>query len=398
MHDHRVYVVEPAGRKLILKWFCPHKRRWVTRSTRTTDRKEANRQARQLQAELIAGTYTTAGDTPWPEFRAAYTEFTVSSGMSRNGKIKAESVLNAVENILRPTTIGDVASKPALRKFRSDFGATISSKTGSTRSPNTVRSAMRTLMAALRWAANEADMIDEAPRIGKVAVDSVDPMRGRPLSEAELKMMLDIIPSVVGPLRATEWARIVNGLVASGLRLGEALDAHWTDDDRIRPIKTDSSWRLVIPASQQKSRRDNSIPVTPQMAAILDAETDRTGFVFRVLNARQQRPTPDTACRTISEFGRRAAVVVKASASSPQYATAHDLRRTCAQRLLSAGVSPLTVQRIMRHSSLAVTLAHYSQAVIEDDARELESKLGRTFGRTHTTPPDSESDKNAASE
>ncbi len=367
----------------MLKWRCPNTGRVLRKSTGTDSLKEANRQARQLQAELIAGTHRSDGEYPWDEFRSLYSEH-AATALAPHSRTKAESVLNLVDQIMRPKRIADIANREALKDFRDRLLGKPSSRTKQPRSPNTVRSIMRTLMAALRWGHKEAGVIESVPAIGKVNVSGSDPMRGRPLTDAEFDAMLAAVEPTVGANRANEWRNLLCGLVWSGLRLGEILDLHWTDDSRIKPAVDGGWWVLAVPAASQKNRRDSTIPVPPALASFLEQITNRTGWVFNPTTARGGRPTPGTACRIVSAIGERSGVVVKDTGGAPQYPTAHDLRRTCAQRMLAAGISPLTVQRIMRHSSLSVTMAHYARAVAADDARELQAKLGHTLG--HTPP------------
>lgn len=49
----------------------------------------------------------------------------------------------------------------------------------------------------------------------------------------------------------------------------------------------------------------------------------------------------------------------------------HSLRHTCGTRLAKAGVSPQVAQRIMRHSSMELTLKYYTHLTLEDKASAL---------------------------
>jgi integrase len=57
----------------------------------------------------------------------------------------------------------------------------------------------------------------------------------------------------------------------------------------------------------------------------------------------------------------------------------HDLRHTCATRLLSRGVSPRTVMDILGHSQIAVTMntyAHVIPAMQQEAAGHMDAALG----------------------
>ncbi len=79
--------------------------------------------------------------------------------------------------------------------------------------------------------------------------------------------------------------------------------------------------------------------------------------------ASTQRLTKDHVGRTISRFGEEAGVVVQQEDPETgrrlKYASAHDLRRGCAQRLINAGVSAETLKVVMRHRDFATTEKFY---------------------------------------
>ena len=79
--------------------------------------------------------------------------------------------------------------------------------------------------------------------------------------------------------------------------------------------------------------------------------------------ASAQRLTKDHVGRTISRFGKEAGIVVQQADQETgrrvKYASAHDLRRGCAQRLINAGVSAETLKVVMRHRDFATTEKFY---------------------------------------
>ncbi len=84
--------------------------------------------------------------------------------------------------------------------------------------------------------------------------------------------------------------------------------------------------------------------------------------------------------RVISEIGEAANVVVQQAneetGKRKKFASAHDLRRGCAERLINAGVSAETLKVIFRHSSFATTEKHYGDSRnAQSVAKEVASKL-----------------------
>ena len=73
----------------------------------------------------------------------------------------------------------------------------------------------------------------------------------------------------------------------------------------------------------------------------------------------------------ISKIGAKSGIVVvegdEAKGKPTKYVSAHDLRRSCSQRLRYAGVPPLVISRILRHSSWETTQKHYAASDVQKD-------------------------------
>lgn len=82
-----------------------------------------------------------------------------------------------------------------------------------------------------------------------------------------------------------------------------------------------------------------------------------------------------------TRIGKKANVIVKPANEKlghpVKYASAHDLRRSCSERLREAGVPPLVICSVMRHSSWEVTERHYAPGNIQRDAELLRSALSQ---------------------
>ena len=90
----------------------------------------------------------------------------------------------------------------------------------------------------------------------------------------------------------------------------------------------------------------------------------------RVAFAGRDRPIRDT------HAGLDAGVV----ASEGKHASAHDLRRTTADRLVNAGVPPVDTQRIMRHPTITVTAQFY----LATDAEKIAMRVAERFSSAYT--------------
>ena len=60
-----------------------------------------------------------------------------------------------------------------------------------------------------------------------------------------------------------------------------------------------------------------------------------------------------------------------------KFASAHDLRRSCAERMLDAGVPPGVISRILRHTSWETTRRHYAPGDVQKDDGILRDVLCR---------------------
>jgi integrase len=203
--------------------------------------------------------------------------------------------------------------------------------------------------------------------------------------------MLASTPGEVGDEAADSWKYLLRGLWESALRLDELMHVSWDIPGTIRPV-----WReyqlpvLEIPAPMQKNDTEEAIPLLPWFEAVLleTPSSKRSGWVFepKSLKLRLGRKvTPRRADaiwvgRIVARIGEAAGIVVEGADERTgrpvKYASAHDLRRSCGERLREAGVPPLVICRVMRHSSWETTRKHYAPGDIQQDARVLRETLG----------------------
>lgn len=249
---------------------------------------------------------------------------------------------------------------------------------------------MGSVLASLRWA-HLQDWLPEEPKLRKLKVAKRRAMKGRPLTNGEYKRFLMAVPEIVGEAAAPSWKYLVRGLYESALRIDELMHVSWDLPNTIRPLWPEGEHPLLeIPAALQKNDMEESIPLLPSLESLLfeTTEAERTGWIFQPASLqmrlgrkpKQSRPTTKWVGKVLSRIGEQADVVVRpadeATGRPIKYASAHDLRRTCAQRLRDAGVPPLVICRVMRHSSWETTQKHYAPGDVQNDAKVLWSSLG----------------------
>ena len=146
---------------------------------------------------------------------------------------------------------------------------------------------------------------------------------------------------------------------------------------------------LNIPSSMQKNATEEAIPLLPWFEAVLVETLDdqRSGWVFRPVSlqtrigreVRHQRPNAEWVGKIVGKIGNAAGIIVDAGDEKTgrpvKYASAHDLRRSCAERLLDAGVPPMTIARVLRHASWETTRRHYAPGDVQKDAGILRELL-----------------------
>ncbi len=198
-----------------------------------------------------------------------------------------------------------------------------------------------------------------------------------------------VLPTLEGPARAA-----VAIAALSGLRLGEIQALTWSDYDGEALSVNQSQWRGHV--NDPKSKASKSwVPVVPPLRAILDEykaacparkkwiedpENDGEGIEVEDLamfpvskrGGRDGREAMD-----LDHLGRR--VVAKAfKAQGLEWKGWHAFRRGLASTLFELGCDDLTVQRILRHSRVNVTRAHYIRirdAKVEDAMKRLTTAL-----------------------
>lgn len=393
----KVRIARPAKRQYQLRYTDPATKKEIRIAIGTRDEAEAERQRAELLAKLTLGIDVTrkakaepetGPNMPWDDFREQYRNLWLNLQRDRTAK-DYESRLDVVTRILKPRTLADVAARDALDRLQGELLAGTQTRDGKPRSRFTVRTYMAVVFACLNWSCKKG-WIESVPAIAKVKVKKLRHAKGRPLATEEFERMLDKTPDVVGVEASESWLYLLHGLWESALRLDELMHLSWDDANMIHPI-----WLrrrepvLHIPAERQKNDTEETIPVLPAFGSLMlqTPMDDRCGWVFRPKSlqtklrrrARHGRPNTDWVGKVIARIGKAANVVVhpgdERSGRKPKFASAHDLRRSCAERLLDAEVPPTVIARILRHASWETTRRHYATGNVQKDAAKLRELL-----------------------
>jgi len=413
----KVRIARPAGRPFQLRYTCPTQGREIRISIGCRDEATAEREKRELEARLTLGIAPdrrrkepTGPEMSWDTFRERYRQAELNHQRERSAE-SAESRLDIAERILKPRTLGDVAKPDALTELQSLLLAGAHSRYGRARSPHTVKSYMTVVIGALNWAESQ-EWIQRVPKIKKLKTSKRKQAKGRPLHLEEFEGMemcigvglLGLKPSDDEKAKERKreqaakipaeildsWRHVILGLWTSGLRLEEMMHVSWDIPGTIVPV-----WHrgqlpeLLIPAEMQKNDTEESIPLLPWFEELLNSTPadERRGWVFnpkslqslRGRQPRQQRPSHEWVGKIISRIGKAAGIIVDQGDASkgkpPKYASAHDLRRSCARRMKDAGVPNDVISTVMRHASWETTKRHYVGDDVQKDAEVLRRLL-----------------------
>lgn len=391
----KVRIAQPSGRPFQIRYMDPTDNREVRISVGSRDLEEAERLKAETEARLLLGISVKANhqqvlgpEMDWESFREQYRTLHLATVRDKTAKA-AESRLDITERIMKPKCLGDLANPSILQNLQVRLLAGDCSERKKARSPHTVKGYMAAILATLNWAHLQG-WLPNAPKIRLIKTSKTISMKGRPITETEYKAMLKATPIVVGEEAADSWLYVLRALWESALRLEELMHVSWNKSGTIRPIWEEGKFPVLeIPASMQKNDTEQTIPLLPGFEALLleTPEAKRNDWIFNPLSlqlrlgrkVRHQRPDAEWVGKIISRIGKEAKIVVadadKKTGRPVKYASAHDLRRSCGNRLRNAGVPPLVISRVMRHASWETTRKHYAPGDVQKDAELLMASL-----------------------
>ena len=364
MSDQNIQVIVvnyPDRKYLMMRYVDPVTGKQIARSTKTTDRRDAERAAAKWEAELREGRYQAPNRITWEEFRERYENEKLAS-LAKRTAAASNTAFNHVEKTLNPEKLAALTPE-ALRQFQAALRKSGIRETS-------IATHLRHLRAALNWAVSMR-MLPKMPEIQMPKrAKGQTLMRGRPITVEEFERMLAAVPAV-RPADTGLWTHYLTGLWLSGLRLEESTVLSWELD---APISVDLAGRrprLRIYAEAEKGHQDRLLPMTPDFAEFLGQTPvkERQGLIFKLVDLQTGKPlAAGCVSRIVSAIGKKARVVV--SKTDQKHASAHDLRRAFGTRW-SSRVKPATLKLLMRHKSIETTLKYYVAQDADDVADEL---------------------------
>jgi integrase len=280
--------------------------------------------------------------------------------------------------------------KLTLRNFRTVDGEQMLAKIAA--QAKLGRSSLRHCKAFLSGA------FKQAKRLG--ILDGVNPIQDVSIPHApessetyayslpEIKSMLGVLPE---PART-----VVLCAAFTGLRKSELRGLAWADFDGATLTVRRSVWNSVI--NEPKTRRSQApVPLMPDLAEALEAHKLRAGKLAQpnlpIFQAGNGKPlnldnlsrriialalSRCAICRKPEEEHKPEAHLFKRDTSLPSWHGWHAFRRGLATNLHALGVDDKTIQGILRHSDMRLTMNVYVKSVSDSQVDAL-AALGEKF-------------------
>ena len=242
-----------------------------------------------------------------------------------------------VERMLKVDVLPILENYKADRVARADVSKVVEAvaKRGSYSSADAVLSVVK---AVFNWAV-ERGRLEANPSVG-LRKRNGGKIRDRVLDDDEIRMLW--LGAETTDFAIREALRLQ---LLLGMRIGEVLEARKEEVDL-----NARTW--VLPAHRTKSGRMHALPLSPLAAEVLQGVMKRAArsawlFPGYVSGMPVQAHTgPIMMGRLVRRLGMKPLGT-------------HDLRRTCATRLVEMGVEEAVVGRILNHSARTITGRHY---------------------------------------
>jgi integrase len=357
----RLVAPKRAG-TFVLKWIerdGTQKQMSTGLPAKRTLRRAAEERRGQLEESLNATLPTGASLIHWDDFVSRYVAEHLSGLAVKTRKAFHLANSHFIE-MVAPAELDAVTADSLSR-----FVAALRRRNVTETSVDTYQ---RTIEVALSWA-KQVGMIELAPRLKRPrrARGVTKRARGRAPTREEIERMM-AIASRVRPTDGPSFARLIDGLDRSGLRITEAIDELSWDWNSRFAVHLDGPYPYFkVLAESEKGHRDRLLPMAPDFADWLQEtpQAQRRGRVFKMGLA------ASTVGKWIGAIGEAAGVVVS---ESGKHATAQDLRRAFGTRW-SRRVKPAVLQQLMRHKSIETTMQYYVHLNAEELGAELAAAL-----------------------
>ena len=248
----------------------------------------------------------------------------------------------------------------------------------------TINARLTAFKAFTRWLFRTERMrTDPMMQVSKLNARTDRRRERRALADDEVVRLLQaaerghVFRKLTGPDRALLYRLAVE----TGLRKGEL--ASLTPESF--GLRDPEAAVVTVAAAYSKHRRDDVVPMRADLAQVMAAyvaDKAADGRLFRLpdkpadmlkADLRQARAWWIREVRDPAERRRRRALSFLASRdASGRVVDFHALRHTFITRLARSGVTPAVAKSLARHSTIVLTMDHYTHTLIEDERAALD--------------------------
>jgi integrase len=349
-----VWVQQRKDRQTLqLQWHCPETGRRRGRTAGTNNPKEAEKARADLEYELNHGKYQEASKLTWERFRDLF-EMEHVNNQRPNTQESYRATLDAFEEICQPAKLRSITER-TLSKFAAGLrDRRTARKSGN--QPNSVRTRLRAMRTALRWAVKQR-MLTECPAFPSIKVPRKKP---QPVPTEAFERLFAKAPD------AQMQAFLLCGWLG-GLRRAEALALEREASDTA-PYLDLAGERIVLPAQFVKACEDQWIPLDRVLREALLALPHHGPKVFRFIGRHKREIGASAVGQRVADLAAQAGVKL----------TTHSLRKGFACRY-AAKVPAQVLQRLLRHSDIKLTMDYYAN--VDEAVREAVLGAGRAGSR-----------------
>jgi integrase len=343
---------------LVLQWIDPETGRRKSKSARTADEKKAEEARADLESDLNHGRYSDGSEISWEDFRERfddeYAAFRRPGSQDRYGR-----ALDQFEALCHPKKLRNVTAK-LLTTYAAELRKMRGQKAGSKRSPVTVAYCLNVVRIALRWAVRQG-YLQKLPEFPDIPV----PRKGPPIIPTETVERL---------LAAARGDRQMHAFLLcawlAGLRLGEALELEREPSDAAPWIDAVRG-RIWLPAEFVKGNADQWVPLDPVLREALESVPGHGRKVFRFTKPDGSPLKRSGIIARVARLCHKAGVRLSMKALRKAFGSWYAPR-----------VPAQVLQKLMRHSDIAITMGYYANV---DDAVEA-AVQGRRNSLCNTAP------------
>ena len=176
-------------------------------------------------------------------------------------------------------------------------------------------------------------------------------------------------------MKGKKYENIFRFILLTALRIGELIGLRWQDIDFDRKMLKvertmeyrDGSWEIGPPKSDAGYR---SIPLSDEAIRILQEERAKQKAMKTVQIEWRDQVFLSNKGKPISDGTYQAALHRICAEANVRQITPHTLRHTFATRCIENGMKPKTLQKILGHKTLAITMNLYVHVTEDEISKE----------------------------